>query len=87
MEQACDPMRGERVYLSIAPFSYSTQKVATMRTIHVTRSGSKYTICHFHFEDVVGLVIYLRARGVAQEVILNTVEILARDGEHTFQHE
>lgn len=58
-----------------------------MPTIHIVPSGSKYIIGNFTFEDVAALVMYLRARGVSAENILNAIEIVAREGEHTIQQE
>ena len=58
-----------------------------MLKISIVRSGLTYSIGNFTFGDVAGLVIYLRARGVSNENILEAIEILARDGEYTIEQE
>jgi hypothetical protein len=58
-----------------------------MITIHIVQSGSHYSIGKFHFEDVAGLVMYLKARGVSTENILKILEELALDGEYTIELE
>jgi len=58
-----------------------------MLKIYIVRSGGQYIIGKFVFGDVVGLVIYLKARGVTQEDILNAIEVLAHDGACTIEHE
>jgi hypothetical protein len=58
-----------------------------MRMLHIIRSGSKYTIGNLHYADVADLVVYLIIRGVSQEHILDTIEILARDGACTVEQE
>jgi hypothetical protein len=58
-----------------------------MIKMHIVQSSSRYTIGNLSFEDVAGLVIYLRARGVRAENILDAIEVLAREGEHTIQQE
>jgi hypothetical protein len=56
-----------------------------MITIHVVRSGAQYALGPFTFQDIVGLVVYLRARGITQKNILKAIDILARDGEYTIK--
>jgi hypothetical protein len=56
-----------------------------MRTLHIVQSGSQYTVDKFHFETLTRLVLYLRGRGVAQENILDIIEVLAREGKYTME--
>jgi len=58
-----------------------------MITMHIAQPGSRYTIGTLSFEDVAGLVISLRARGVNADTILNAIDVLAREGEYTIEQE
>ena len=56
-----------------------------MMTLHVVQSGSQYMRDHIHFEDEEGLIVYLRARGVTHENIIQALEALAHKGKCTIQ--
>jgi hypothetical protein len=58
-----------------------------MLKIHIVQSGTQYIVGDFHFEDVAGLVVYLKARGVSTANILNAIEMLARNREYTIEQE
>ena len=59
-----------------------------MRTIHVLRSGRNYFIDGIYWgDDEEGVIIYLRAKGVAVENITKVVEAVAREGTYTVQQE
>ncbi|HET8669513.1 MAG TPA: hypothetical protein VFM05_02470 [Candidatus Saccharimonadales bacterium] len=59
-----------------------------MRTIHVLRSGRNYFIDGIYWgDDEEGVIIYLRAKGVAVENITKVLEAVAREGTYTVQQE
>jgi hypothetical protein len=59
-----------------------------MRTIHVLRSGRNYFIDGIYWgDDEEGVIIYLRAKGVAVENITKVLEAVAREGMYTVQQE
>jgi hypothetical protein len=58
-----------------------------MLIIQVVHAGSHYEIDDMQFEDETGLIIYLRARGVTHENIMQALEELVREGACTIQQE
>jgi CheY-like chemotaxis protein len=58
-----------------------------MMTIHIVQSGSDYVIDERRFGDEAGLILYLRARGVTDDHIMQALEGLVQEGASTIEHE
>ena len=58
-----------------------------MLTIHVVQTRLGYGIDYIKFRDEEGLVVYLLARGVADDNIMKALKGLDREGAYTIQQE
>jgi hypothetical protein len=59
-----------------------------MRTIHVVQAGHNYFIDGIYWgDDEEGVLMYLRTRGIALDVIAQALEEVAQTGHYLIQHE
>jgi hypothetical protein len=59
-----------------------------MRTIHVVQAGHNYFIDGIYWgDDEEGVLTYLRAQGIAPDVIARALEEVAQTGRYLIQHE
>jgi len=59
-----------------------------MRTIHIMQSGRNYFIDGIYWgDDEEGVIMYLRAKGVAPDEITKALAGVAQVGRYLIQHE
>ena len=63
------------------------REIRHMLTIHVVQARLGYGIDYIKFRDEEGLVVYLLARGVADDNIMKALKGLDREGAYTIQQE